>query len=68
MKRFRLARQIRLTSRKKVKRVGNKYYQGGSDPNKGSKKRTWYEMICSKCLKRFKVEPTGKFKCRCSLD
>jgi len=65
MKRNRRARQIGLTSAKKVKRPGSKYYRGGSDPNKGSKKRWWYEFICSRCGKRNKTEPTHRVKCSC---
>lgn len=65
MKRDRQARQIGLTSAKKVKRTGSTYYRGGPDANKGKKKRAWYEFICSLCGKRNKTEPTIKAKCSC---
>lgn len=65
MKRDRHARQIGLTSAKKVKRVGNIRYRGGSDLNKGKKKRIWYEFVCSLCGKRNKIEPTANVKCSC---
>lgn len=66
MKRDRLARQIGITSAKKVKRPGNKYYRGGSDLNKGKKKKWWYEFICSLCGKVNKIEPLSKAKCFCT--
>ena len=65
MKRYRLARQIGLTSTKKVKRPGSKYYHGGADASKGKKKKWWYEFICSICRKINKVEPKRKAKCVC---
>jgi len=65
MKRNRQARQIRLTSAKKVKRPGNVYYRGGSDPNKGKKKKWWYEFICSLCGRTNKIEPKTNAKCSC---
>jgi len=65
MKRDRQARQIGLTSAKEVKRLGNSRYRGGSDPNKGKKKRWWHEFVCSLCGKVNKVEPRTKSKCPC---
>ena len=67
MKRDRQARQIGLTSAKKVKRPGNKRYRGGAaDGNKGKKKKWWFEIICSLCSKRNKVSShTTKCKCSC---
>jgi len=65
MKRDRRARQIGLTSAIKTKRPGSAYYRGGSDPNKGKKKRWWYEVVCSLCGRRNKIEPTTKAKCFC---
>lgn len=65
MKRDRKSRQIGLTSAKKIKRPNSAYYRGGSDPNKGKKKRQWYESFCPECEKRNKIEPTSKAKCSC---
>lgn len=65
MKRDRRARQIGLTSAKKRKRPGSRYYCGGADANKGKKKKWWYEFICSLCGKRNKVEPAANVKCSC---
>lgn len=67
MKRDRQARRIGLTTAKKLKRPNSVYYRGGSDPNKGKKKRQWYEFACPLCGKRNKVEPTAKAKCSCDL-
>ena len=68
MKRFRMARQHRLTSHKRIKRPGNRYYQGGADPNKGKKKKSWYEVICCVCLTRYKINPNGNFICKCKTN
>jgi len=65
MKRDRQARQIGLTSAKKVKRPSSKYYRGGTDGNKGKKKKSWYEWVCNKCLKRYKIELKSNCKCNC---
>jgi len=65
MKRDRHARQIGLTSAKKVKKVGDKRYRGGTDSSKGKKKKTWLEVICSACSKVYKVTEGKRFKCKC---
>lgn len=65
MKRDGQARQIGLTSAKKVKMIGDIHYRGGSDSNKGKKKRWWYEFVCSLCGKRNKIEPMVNAKCSC---
>ena len=66
MKRDRQARQIGLTSAKKVKRPGSRYYRGGStDINKGKKKKWWCEFVCSLCGKINKTKHATNIKCSC---
>lgn len=65
MKRDRQARRIGLTSAKRLKRPGDKYYHGGADANKGKRKKWWYEFICSLCGRINKIEPLSNAKCSC---
>jgi len=57
MKKHRHARQIGLTSKKKIKTKGNPRYMGGTDSNKGKKKKTWFEFGCWECGNKFKTSP-----------
>lgn len=65
MKRDRRARQMGLTSAKKVKRPNSRYYRGGADINKNKKKKWWYEFFCSLCGRKNKVVPKTNSKCSC---
>jgi hypothetical protein len=56
-KRLRQARAHGLTSLIKIKRPGNKHYRGMGDPNKGKKKKTWFELACWACDYKYKTEP-----------